>query len=982
VEAAVADESVNIEINAKNLTEQAFRAAKKDIDGLKGTAKKGSEETKGFGAKLAEFFRGPVAGSARDTSGLTKGLGADLSAFFRGPVAGAATIVAGAAAAAGVAIAGVTAAVIALGDRGSAVSDVREQFTGLAARAGESADVMLGKLRDGVGRTITDFDLMTAGTKALQSGLIRSSEDMSTLAQGARLLAERGFGPAQENLQRLTNTIAAGEPGALKQMGIFVSAQQAAAAYARTIGKSVEDLTEQEKAAGVARAAIAQLSAEVQAAGPIADDFSDHLSRWRTNVANIKDRLGELIAASPVFLSTMEQIGESFTRAFGSEREQQLVKVVNALELGSIYAIELAKTGLTAAEVLHRGFKLAGAAVASLGVIITDALHGLVQIVDVSAQLQAKIPGIGKAYEGVAAATRRARDSTNALAFGMRGLLDDLADAAAGGGNMNETLRTMRERLDASLRQVVNAGLTYQGMGAAAKDAAANVGDLGDDQDESSASALRHAAAVDKLRAQLSGDGLAGDLRTLTEAWGTLTPAQQAQETVIRAALAQYEKFRSEVTDPSALPAELEGLRAANEHLTADWIKRNDQLQSSIQKLQASLTGSGAVQEIEALKAAWAGLTPAQRSHEGALANVVAQYGKLRAQVTDPSQLPSALEALRAANTHLTDEWLKNHETIASSFRTLQDELTLAQTEGLERRLAEIGLARDREIAGLAILRETHAEEAMLLEDALREKYAREIEAATAKESSIVHLAQQAGFATRADLQRTATTAIQLHQRMLESGLFTETQLLEASQRAEAAKRLAKGETAKYFGEQELLVLETGTNVLQALGVATKSLAIAQTIISGLQGIGRTWAMLGWPAAIPGTIVIAASTAANVAKIKSTPAFQTGTRGLDFQDFGRESMVRVHGREAIIPERGGGHRLGQEVASEVVAALAGAGGGSPNIYVTINAGVLTDTVRKVVYDELTPLLLDAFEGNRGGSKTRAQRILQVNPVTP
>src|SRR5262249_12459649 len=145
------------------------------------------------------------------------------------------------------AVGAATAAVVALGSRGADVADVQASFDGLTAAAGASADVMLGELQKGTLGTISNFDLMKMANKALGSGLIKSSEDMGTLAAGAQLLADRTGGDTKEAFETLTEAIASGRTAHLKQLGLFVDSKVAVQDYATSLGKSVGDLTDAQR---------------------------------------------------------------------------------------------------------------------------------------------------------------------------------------------------------------------------------------------------------------------------------------------------------------------------------------------------------------------------------------------------------------------------------------------------------------------------------------------------------------------------------------------------------------------------------------------------------------------------------------------------------------------------------------------------------------------------------------------------------------
>src|SRR6266542_5263001 len=77
-------------------------------------------------------------------------------------------------------VASVSAGIAALGSRGADVTDVRDNFQDLTQSIGESANVMLGRLKTATLGTISDFDLLKGANLALSSGLKISSARMGT----------------------------------------------------------------------------------------------------------------------------------------------------------------------------------------------------------------------------------------------------------------------------------------------------------------------------------------------------------------------------------------------------------------------------------------------------------------------------------------------------------------------------------------------------------------------------------------------------------------------------------------------------------------------------------------------------------------------------------------------------------------------------------------------------------------------------------
>ena len=74
------------------------------------------------------------------------------------------------------------------------------------------------------------------------------------------------------------------------------------------------------------------------------------------------------------------------------------------------------------------------------------------------------------------------------------------------------------------------------------------------------AAAKTHARAISNLSEQLTGSKALTDLRVLEQVWRNLSKTQQANPVVVSNVLAAYTTLRSQVTDPSQLPRELETL--------------------------------------------------------------------------------------------------------------------------------------------------------------------------------------------------------------------------------------------------------------------------------------------------------------------------------------------------------------------------------------------------------------------------------------
>jgi hypothetical protein len=357
---------------------------------------------------LQDSFSGPANQVAKGLGFMSESFGAVTK--FAGLTVGAIT--------------GATAAIVALGTHGADVADVRAAFEGLTQRAGESAAVMLGELQKGTLGTINNFELMKLANTALGTGLVKSSADMGTLASGAKLLADRTGGDTAEAFKTLTSAMATGRTGGLKQLGLFVDTKVAVENYAKSLGVSVGDLTDSQRAQALAAATLDKLKAELKAAGPAALDFGDNIKRGQVFVENLTNDLGEAIATSPVLKAAFDSIGTALQDAFGGKQQstvQILMEWVNKFAIGLTYA---GQAGTVAATVLVTVWYAVKTAILAVLTAVTAVGTGLVGFVAGVAELGSHIPIVGEKVKGFA-------EGANALAQGLLAATGSMAEQTA-----------------------------------------------------------------------------------------------------------------------------------------------------------------------------------------------------------------------------------------------------------------------------------------------------------------------------------------------------------------------------------------------------------------------------------------------------------------------------------------------------------------------------------------------------------------------
>lgn len=398
---------------------------------------------------LQDNFSGPI-------NNVAKALGVSSASFSA--ITGFAGLAAGA-------IVGTTAAIVALGTRGAAVQDVRGAFDNLTSAAGSTSEVMLGALRSGTLGTLTDFDLMSKANTVLGSGMVKTADEMRTLAAGAKMLADRTGGDTATAFDTLTGAMASGRVATLKQMGVFVDTKGAIQAYANALGISVDKLTAEQRAEAISTATLAALKAQLLQAGPATADFGDQIDRGKVAIQNFTDNLAVAVATSPVVAAGLDGIANGVAAAFGGS-QQDLVKTlmgfVNDFAIGLTYVAQVA---VTVAGGFVQAWYLMKTVVLGVITAVSGFATALVTIVTGLAEMAASVPGASAVVGDLAAGARALSADMTAVTLSLAAETAEAARGAAGHSELQGSLDrvggailTVRENMEAA--RTAAAGMT------------------------------------------------------------------------------------------------------------------------------------------------------------------------------------------------------------------------------------------------------------------------------------------------------------------------------------------------------------------------------------------------------------------------------------------------------------------------------------------------------------------------------------------
>ncbi len=126
----------------------------------------------------------------------------------------------------------------------------------LARGIGESGDAMVSAIQQASGQTISQLGAMQAANKAMMFGLVENKGQMAELTQIAITLGAAMGQDATKSIDDLTTALGRQSPMILDNLGITLKLEEAYQIYAAQLGKTVEQLTEQEKKQAFVNAAL------------------------------------------------------------------------------------------------------------------------------------------------------------------------------------------------------------------------------------------------------------------------------------------------------------------------------------------------------------------------------------------------------------------------------------------------------------------------------------------------------------------------------------------------------------------------------------------------------------------------------------------------------------------------------------------------------------------------------------------------------
>ena len=204
-------------------------------------------------------------------------------------------------AAVGAAVAAVTASAVAFWnvvERGGKVSAMSQSFEALSGGS-EKARSRIDAIRKSTGGLVTDMEAMQAANKAMLLDLGLTDAQMGDLAATAVTLGRAMGQDANKSLDDLITALGRSSPMILDNLGLSVKLGEANDAYARSLGKTSEELTDAEKKQAFMNAAMDAAAVKVEQLGGLQLNAADKGHQLWTGLKNLADATSSWVSTFP-----------------------------------------------------------------------------------------------------------------------------------------------------------------------------------------------------------------------------------------------------------------------------------------------------------------------------------------------------------------------------------------------------------------------------------------------------------------------------------------------------------------------------------------------------------------------------------------------------------------------------------------------------------------------------------------------------------
>ena len=203
---------------------------------------------------------------------------------------------------------------------------VKQGFDNLTSGLGMSENA-LSKLQKATDGTVSSLDLMTQANNLLLLGITDSEDEMAEMFDIAQRLGSALGKDTLFGVESLVTGMGRQSKLMLDNLGIMVDVEKGNETYAKSIGKTVSELTDQERKTAFNNATMKAANELVSKLGEEQLTTSDRINQLKSSTINLAGTLGESL--TPAFnssLTIMSKFAEQISIAVGTLSELDLSK--------------------------------------------------------------------------------------------------------------------------------------------------------------------------------------------------------------------------------------------------------------------------------------------------------------------------------------------------------------------------------------------------------------------------------------------------------------------------------------------------------------------------------------------------------------------------------------------------------------------------------------------------------------------------------
>lgn len=190
--------------------------------------------------------------------------------------------------------------------RGAVFQQLGDVLNDYARSVGTNADAMISAAKKASQGTISEYELILNANRAIQFEVAKTPEAFAKLIELSTALGRaQGIADTQA-LEFLTTGLARESRLILDNLGLIIDLDEATSRYAETLGKSSGQLSTAERKQALLEEAFRQGATAIEANREAADSAATQFERFDSNVQNLKDSWGQLIATM-----SADKIGEA-----------------------------------------------------------------------------------------------------------------------------------------------------------------------------------------------------------------------------------------------------------------------------------------------------------------------------------------------------------------------------------------------------------------------------------------------------------------------------------------------------------------------------------------------------------------------------------------------------------------------------------------------------------------------------------------------